>query len=150
MRLFVVGCVTLLIGIVLGVYGARAASTIKYSSYLAGKDVPAKNTDYMYGYVSGTFDTLMFVTWIANDDPKSKDDFTPAYFAGFYQCLQKIPNAGDTVAWAKGLWAANPDLNAANLMLVDACQYQPGQAKSNTMTGGGSAGHTRNATLRSK
>ena len=150
MRLFVVGCVALLIGILIGAYGARAASNIKYSTYLSAKDAQAKQDEYNYGYLSGTYDTLMFVTWIANDDPKSKDDFTPGYFANFYQCLQKIPNLGETLAWAKPIWAANPDWNAANAILVDSCQYQPGQAKSNTMTRGGSIGHTRNATFHSK
>ncbi len=148
MRLLVVGCVALLLGLSIGFYGASAAGTIQYTSYISGKDVPGKSSDFMNGYVAGAFDTLEWVVWIANDDPKTKDDFTPAYFTPLYQCLQKIPNAGEAVAWAKDIWAANPNNAAANLMAVSACQYKPSQAKSNTVTGGAGKGPSRGATLR--
>jgi hypothetical protein len=143
MRLFVVGCVALLIGVFIGVYGARAASNIKYDYYVAGKDVPKMADPFLNGYAAGTYDTIETVVWMANDDPQSKDDFTAANFTGFYQCLQKIPSAGEAVAFVKEYWAKSPNMIAANTLLINACQYKPGQSKANTMTGGAGKGPSR-------
>ncbi len=136
MRLIVVGCVALLVGISIGLYGASAASGIKYDFYLTGKDVPKMQDPFLNGYAAGTYDTMEFVAWLANDDPTSKDDFTAEKVAGWYQCLQKIPGSAEAVAWAKDFWAKNPNWVAANTVVVNACQYKPGQASANTLTRG--------------
>ena len=105
MRSIAIACLALLVGIGIGLYEARAASTIKYDYYLLGKDVPN--------------------------------------LTGMYQCLQKIPNAGETVAFAKEYWAKNPSMVAANAIFINACLYKPGSAKTNTMTGGGGKGRSQ-------
>ena len=140
MRSIAVACVALLVGIGIGFYEARAASTVKYDYYLTGKDVPKMADPFLNGYAAGAYDTLETVVWMATDDPQSKDDFTATNFAGFYQCLQKIPSAAETVAFAKDYWAKNPTWIAANTLMINACQYKPGQSKANTMTGGGGKG----------
>jgi hypothetical protein len=129
-----------LVGIGIGLYEARAASTIKFDYYLTGKDVPKMADAFLNGYTAGAYDTLETVVWMATDDSQSKDDFTAANLAGYYQCLQKIPNPGETVAFVKDYWAKNPNVIAANTLMVNACQYKPGQGKANTLTGGGGRG----------
>ncbi len=136
MRLIAVGCVALLVGIAIGLHGASGASGIKYTYYLLGKDASKVSDPFLNGYTAGIFDVLETITWIANDDPQSKDDFTAANLTGYYQCLQKIPGSAEAVAWAKELWAKNADYVAANTVLFNACQYKPSQARSNAMTGG--------------
>jgi hypothetical protein len=136
MRLLVVGCVALLIGIGIGLYGASAASSIKYDYFLTGKDAPKFSDGFLNGYAAGTYDTMETIVWMANDDPQSKDDFTAANLTGLYQCLQKIPGTAEAVAWAKELWAKNQSLVGANAVVNNACQYKPAQARSNAMTGG--------------
>lgn len=148
MRLLVVGCLALLVGIGIGLYGASAASSIKYDYFLSGKDVPKMSDHFLNGYAAGTYDMLRTVVWLANDDPQSKDDFTAAVFAKQYQCLQQIPNASEIVAWAKDYWSKNPTVVAANELFADACLYKPTQAKTNMMTGGAGTGRTQGGTNR--
>jgi hypothetical protein len=145
MRLLVVGCIALVVGIGIGLFEARASS-IKYDYFLTGKDVPKMSDNFLNGYASGTYDTLRTVVWFANDDPQSKDDFTAATFTKQYQCLQQIPSSPEIVAWAKAYWAKNPNVVAANEIVSDACLYKPGQARSNVMTGGTGTGRTQGGT----
>jgi hypothetical protein len=134
MKLLVVGCVALLLGLSIGFYAASAASGIKYTGFVQGKDVPKMNAAFMNGYAAGVFDELAQVVWIANEQPKY---FTVDVVTKPYQCLQKITNTAEVVAWAKEFWNKEPDVWAADQLFNHACEYNA-SARANTMvkTGG--------------
>lgn len=122
--------VVFLVGAGFGFYEAHAASGIKYDGYLLGKNVPKASADFLAGYAAGNYDTMAVVTYISNEVPKA---FTAEVFTKQYQCLQKIPTAGETVAWAKDLWSKSPDTFAAQELFIHACEYGA-SARANTMT----------------
>lgn len=134
MRLLVLGCIVFLMGAWFGFHQAHAASGIKYTGYVQGKDVPKMQAAFMNGYAAGVYDELAQVVWIANEQPKY---FTVEVFTKPYQCLQKIPNTAEAVAWAKEFWNKEPDVWAADQLFNHACEYSAA-ARSNTMvkTGG--------------
>ncbi len=134
MRSLVLGCVVFLVGAWFGFYEAHAASGIKYSNYMLGKDAAKAEPTFLYGYVAGLHDMLTAVTWFGNESPK---DFTAELFTKQYQCMQKIPNAAEAVAWAKDFWNKEPDVWAGDNVFIHACEYNP-SARANTMvkTGG--------------
>jgi len=138
MRVLALGCVVFLMGAWFGFYEAHAASGIKYDGFLLGKDVPKQPAEYMKGYAAGSYDTLETVTYIANEASKY---FTPEVFTKQYQCLQKIPTATETVAWAKEFWTKEPDVFAAQEIFMHACEYNA-SARSNTMTKAGGPAHS--------
>ena len=137
MRLLVLGCVMFLVGAWFGFYEAHAASGIKYDGYLTGKNVPKASPDFLNGYAAGNYDTLAMVAYVANEVPKV---FNAEVFTKQYQCLQKIPTAGETVAWAKDLWSKSPDSFAAQEIFIHACEYGA-SARANTMTKAGGPSH---------
>lgn len=133
MRLFALGCIVFLLGAWFGFYEAHAASGVKYDGFVQGKDVPKMSAGFMNGYVAGAYDMLGGTTWVANEDSK---DFTADVFTKQYQCLQKIPNASEGVAWAKDLWSKNPNAWASDILFAHACEYNT-SARANTMVKGG-------------
>ena len=120
MRLLVLGCLVFLMGAWFGFYEAHAASGVKYTGYLQGKDTSKAQAAFLNGYAAGVFDELAQVTWIANEESKY---FTAEVFTKQYQCMQKIPNLGEAVAWAKDFWNKEPDVWAADQLFVHACEY---------------------------
>lgn len=138
MRLVVLGCVVFLMGAGFGFYEAHAASGVKYDGYIQGKDIPKMQAAFLNGYASGSYDTLSTVAWISNEAPKY---FTAEVFTKQYQCLQKIPTASETVAWAKEFWNAKPDSFAADQLFMHACEYNAA-ARANTVTKAGGPSHS--------
>lgn len=101
--------------------------------------------DSLSGYAAGNYDTLVMVTWMANERPQllSAESVTKQL-----QCLQRIPSAQEAVAWAKDLWNANPDMPAAFVLFAKACDYNPAaRATTVTKTGGLRHSGTANFTL---
>src|SRR5215467_5311548 len=143
LRLLALGCVVFLAGAGFGFYEAHAAGAIKYDAYLFGKDVGKAPDAYLSGYAAGSYDTLSLVAWVANEAPKA---FTAETFTNQYLCLQKIPSASETVAFAKDFWRAKPDSAAANQLFIHACEYST-SARSSSMTKAGKPSHSRSASF---
>ena len=133
MRLLVLGCIVFVLGAWFGFSNAHAASGIKYTNYMLGKDTAKAEPGFLMGYVAGIHDTMTGAVYLANESAK---DFTAEYFTKQYQCMQKIPNAAEAVAWAKDFWNKEPDIWAADNFLVRACEYNP-SARANTMVKAG-------------
>lgn len=133
MRSLVLGCIVFLVGAWFGFHEAQAASGIKYSNYLLGKDASKAAAPFLSGYVAGIHDMLTAAAWLANESPK---DFTAEVFTKQYQCMQKIPNTAEGVAWAMDFWNKEPDIWAGDNYFARACQYNP-SARANTMVKSG-------------
>lgn len=131
MRLLALGCIVFVMGAWFGFYEAHAASGVKITGYLTGKEVPKYTDAFVNGYAAGNFDMLGMVVWMANDQPKY---FTPEYFTKQYQCLQKIPSTQETVAWAKAYWSKEPDVWAAEEITWNACDYAVSSSRTSTVT----------------